>query len=157
MELVHLIFFLFGHCFLPLLIIYSISGFNVEKIEYKNVAFTVWDVGGQEKLRPLWRHYFKNTDGLVLISTFFLFSFSFFKLVRDRCSSCLQIYVVDSLDRERLQKAREEFEVWWSFGAYGSFFVLMLKTCIQSSKPVGYFPGNHKRSINAQQCHLSIR
>jgi hypothetical protein len=23
----------------------------------------VWDVGGQEKLRPLWRHYFNNTGG----------------------------------------------------------------------------------------------
>ncbi|KAK2978812.1 hypothetical protein RJ640_015245 [Escallonia rubra] len=31
----------------------------------KNVMFTVWNVGGQEKLRPLWRHYFNNTDGLV--------------------------------------------------------------------------------------------
>lgn len=41
------------------------AGFNVEKVEYKNVMFTVWDVGGQEKLRPLWRHYFNNTDGLV--------------------------------------------------------------------------------------------
>lgn len=40
-------------------------GFNVEKVQYKNVVFTVWDVGGQEKLRPLWRHYFNNTDGLV--------------------------------------------------------------------------------------------
>ncbi|KAJ4799945.1 ADP-ribosylation factor [Rhynchospora pubera] len=40
-------------------------GFNVEKVQYKNVVFTVWDVGGQEKLRPLWRHYFSNTDGLV--------------------------------------------------------------------------------------------
>jgi Arf/Sar family protein len=29
-------------------------GFNVEKVQYKNVLFTVWDVGGQEKLRPLW-------------------------------------------------------------------------------------------------------
>ncbi|KAL0887737.1 hypothetical protein Bca101_011720 [Brassica carinata] len=38
--------------------------FNVEKVEYINVTFTVWDVGGQEKLRPLWRHYFNNTDGL---------------------------------------------------------------------------------------------
>uniref|UniRef100_A0A452YRI0 ADP-ribosylation factor n=1 Tax=Aegilops tauschii subsp. strangulata TaxID=200361 RepID=A0A452YRI0_AEGTS len=37
-------------------------GFNVEKVQYKNVVFTVWDVGGQEKLRPLWRHYFNNTD-----------------------------------------------------------------------------------------------
>lgn len=41
-------------------------GFNVEKVQYKNVMFTVWDVGGQEKLRPLWRHYFSNTDGLVM-------------------------------------------------------------------------------------------
>ncbi|KAF4399007.1 hypothetical protein G4B88_023601 [Cannabis sativa] len=59
-------------------------GFNVEKVQYKNVIFTVWDVGGQEKLRPLWRHYFNNTDGL--------------------------IYVVDSLDRERITKAKAEFQ-----------------------------------------------
>lgn len=59
-------------------------GFNVEKVQYKNVVFTVWDVGGQEKLRPLWRHYFNNTDGL--------------------------IYVVDSLDRERIGKAKTEFQ-----------------------------------------------
>ena len=60
-------------------------GFNVEKVQYKNVLFTVWDVGGQEKLRPLWRHYFNNTDGL--------------------------IYVVDSQDRERVQRAATEFKV----------------------------------------------
>ncbi|KAJ3680682.1 hypothetical protein LUZ60_016960 [Juncus effusus] len=59
-------------------------GFNVEKVQYKNVIFTVWDVGGQEKLRGLWRHYFSNTDGL--------------------------IYVVDSLDRERIGKAKAEFQ-----------------------------------------------
>lgn len=46
------------------LLVYHV-GFNVEKVQYKNVIFTVWDVGGQEKLRPLWRHYFNNTDGLV--------------------------------------------------------------------------------------------
>uniref|UniRef100_A0A061QX77 Arf/Sar family, other n=1 Tax=Tetraselmis sp. GSL018 TaxID=582737 RepID=A0A061QX77_9CHLO len=59
-------------------------GFNVEKVQYRNVTFTVWDVGGQEKLRPLWRHYFNNTDGL--------------------------IYVVDSMDRDRIQKAAAEFK-----------------------------------------------
>lgn len=59
-------------------------GFNVEKVQYKNVQFTVWDVGGQEKLRPLWKHYFSTTDGL--------------------------IYVVDSLDRERIRKAMAEFQ-----------------------------------------------
>ncbi len=57
-------------------------GFNVETVEYKNINFTVWDVGGQDKIRPLWRHYFQNTQGL--------------------------IFVVDSNDRERIVEAREE-------------------------------------------------
>jgi small GTP-binding protein len=57
-------------------------GFNVETVEYKNINFTVWDVGGQHKIRPLWRHYYQNTDGL--------------------------IFVVDSNDRERVDEAREE-------------------------------------------------
>lgn len=25
-------------------------GFNVETVEYRNVSFTVWDVGGQDKV-----------------------------------------------------------------------------------------------------------
>lgn len=39
-------------------------------------------MGGQDKIRPLWRHYFTGTQGLV--------------------------YVVDSRDRTRLEEAREE-------------------------------------------------
>ncbi|GCB68510.1 ADP-ribosylation factor 4-like [Scyliorhinus torazame] len=57
-------------------------GFNVETVEYKNISFTVWDVGGQDKIRPLWRHYFQNTQGL--------------------------IFVVDTNDRERIQEASAE-------------------------------------------------
>ena len=57
-------------------------GFNVETVEYKNISFTVWDVGGQDKIRPLWRHYFQNTQGL--------------------------IFVVDSNDRDRIGEAKEE-------------------------------------------------
>jgi len=57
-------------------------GFNVETVEYKNISFTVWDVGGQDKIRPLWRHYFQNTQGL--------------------------IFVVDSNDRERAREAKDE-------------------------------------------------
>lgn len=46
-----------------ILLIYScFVGFNVETVEYKNISFTVWDVGGQDKIRPLWRHYFQNTQ-----------------------------------------------------------------------------------------------
>ena len=31
-----------------------LSGFNVETVEYKNISFTVWDVGGQDKVLWLW-------------------------------------------------------------------------------------------------------
>ncbi|XP_035517686.1 DCC-interacting protein 13-alpha-like [Morone saxatilis] len=55
-------------------------GFNV--VEYKNISFTVWDVGGQTIIRPLWRHYFINTQGL--------------------------IFVVDSNDPERIKEAADE-------------------------------------------------
>ncbi|KAI9592282.1 ARF/SAR [Syncephalis fuscata] len=57
-------------------------GFNVETVTYKNVKFNVWDVGGQDKIRPLWRHYYTGTQGL--------------------------IFVVDSNDRERIDEARQE-------------------------------------------------
>lgn len=58
-------------------------GFNVETVSpVKGINFTVWDIGGQEKIRILYRHYYQNTDGL--------------------------IYIVDSNDRERLQEARDE-------------------------------------------------
>ena len=39
-------------------------GFNVETVSpCKGINFTVWDVGGQDKIRPLWRHYYENTQG----------------------------------------------------------------------------------------------
>jgi hypothetical protein len=31
-------------------LIFDEAGFNVETVEYKNVSFTVWDVGGQDKV-----------------------------------------------------------------------------------------------------------
>jgi ADP-ribosylation factor protein 6 len=37
-------------------------GFNVESVTYKNVKFNVWDVGGQDKIRPLWRHYYSGMN-----------------------------------------------------------------------------------------------
>ena len=42
-------------------------GFNVETAEYKNISFTVWDVGGQNKIRPLWTHYYQNTQGIIFV------------------------------------------------------------------------------------------
>ena len=37
-------------------------GFNIENFEYKNINFTVWEVGGQDKIRVLWKQYYKDTD-----------------------------------------------------------------------------------------------
>ena len=42
-------------------------GFNVDTVEYKNLKFTMWDIGGQAKLRALWKHYYVNTDCIIFI------------------------------------------------------------------------------------------
>jgi len=58
-------------------------GFNVEEVTpVKGVTFTMWDVGGQEKIRPLWRHYYQGCEGL--------------------------IFVIDSSDVQRVEEARKE-------------------------------------------------
>jgi len=57
-------------------------GFNVETVEYKNVSFTVWDIGGQDKIRRLWRYYYNDVNAV--------------------------IFVVDSNDRDRMEDVREE-------------------------------------------------
>jgi ADP-ribosylation factor protein 6 len=84
-------------------------GFNVETVTFKKVKFNVWDgmidhfentlakqflfilfslsfsfclVGGQDKIRPLWRHYYAGTQAL--------------------------IFVVDSNDRDRIEEGRQE-------------------------------------------------
>ena len=35
----------------------------------KGLTMTVWDMGGQERMRALWRMYLRGTDGKAPIST----------------------------------------------------------------------------------------
>ena len=42
-------------------------GFNVETLQYKNIKFQVWDLGGQTSIRPYWRCYYPNTDAIVFV------------------------------------------------------------------------------------------
>merc|ERR1712154_246617 len=42
-------------------------GFNVETLGYKNLSFTVFDVGGQDKIRPLWKHYYENANAIIFV------------------------------------------------------------------------------------------
>lgn len=62
-------------------------GFNCEKVKgttgkAKGTSFVIWDVGGQDKLRPLWKSYTRCTDGIV--------------------------FVIDSVDEERMEEAKME-------------------------------------------------
>lgn len=41
-------------------------GFNVEEITpVPGLTLTVWDVGGQETIRKLWRHYYIGAEGIL--------------------------------------------------------------------------------------------
>lgn len=59
------------------------TAFNVERIKLaKNTRLSIWDVGGSENIRPLWRTYMRQADGLM--------------------------FVVDSTDRKRIEEIKEE-------------------------------------------------
>lgn len=60
----------------------------------------MWDVGGQDKIRPLWRHYYANVNAV--------------------------IYVVDSNDRDRLGEARDELHKMLSDDQLRDAIVLVL-------------------------------
>eukprot|EP01012_Entosiphon_sulcatum_P016895 TRINITY_DN21760_c0_g1_i1.p1 TRINITY_DN21760_c0_g1~~TRINITY_DN21760_c0_g1_i1.p1 ORF type:complete len:182 (-),score=44.81 TRINITY_DN21760_c0_g1_i1:77-622(-) len=42
-------------------------GSNVEEVNYKNLHFVVWDLGGQDSLRPSWSMYYNNTQVVILV------------------------------------------------------------------------------------------
>ena len=42
-------------------------GFNVEDIEYKNRTIRIFDLGGGEKIRYLWHHYFEKTKCIIFM------------------------------------------------------------------------------------------
>ncbi|CAG5121609.1 unnamed protein product [Candidula unifasciata] len=62
-------------------------GFNREKVELtegrnKGVTFTMWDLGGKDNMRPLWKSYLRSAAGI--------------------------IFVVDSNNRDDMEEARME-------------------------------------------------
>jgi ADP-ribosylation factor 6 len=76
-------------------------GFNVETVTYKNTKFNVWDVGGQDKIRPLWRHYFSGMVSLLCCCG-----------TRISYPTGTQglVFVIDSSDRARLEEAKTELQ-----------------------------------------------
>jgi small GTP-binding protein len=59
-------------------------GFNVETVAYKNLQLTIWDVGGQVKIRQLWEHYYDTVHAV--------------------------IFILDANDVDRLDECKQEFK-----------------------------------------------
>ena len=57
-------------------------GYVHEKISHKKFSMNVWDIAGQDTLRPLWRKYYEGTHAVV--------------------------FVIDSSDTSRINIAKEE-------------------------------------------------
>ena len=57
-------------------------GFNVETVNYENLTFQMWDLGGQSEIRPYWKCYYPKTNAIV--------------------------FVIDSSDKERIDIAKQE-------------------------------------------------
>ena len=59
-------------------------GFISEEIKHNKYSLIMWDIGGQSRIRKLWKHYVESADAL--------------------------IFVVDAQDRARLKEARTAFK-----------------------------------------------
>ena len=59
-------------------------GFNVEHLQFGNLSFVAWDIGGQNVIRKLWHNYFENANAVV--------------------------FVIDSSDKKRFTEVRQELK-----------------------------------------------
>ncbi|NXN83305.1 ARL14 protein, partial [Bombycilla garrulus] len=76
-------------------------GFNVDMIEAgKDFTLTIWDVGGQKKMREFWSNFLEGTDAL--------------------------LYVVDSSDKRQLEESKREFELILKNGSLKNVPVVVL-------------------------------
>lgn len=57
-------------------------GFNVETVEFNLITMVIWDIGGRDRIRSLYKHYYRDTNAVV--------------------------FVIDSLDKDRIQEVKEE-------------------------------------------------
>lgn len=57
-------------------------GFNFQTVIHKKAEINIWDTGGQDKIRDLWKHYYEQVNGV--------------------------LFVVDSTDENRLEEAKNE-------------------------------------------------
>eukprot|EP00347_Sterkiella_histriomuscorum_P003237 403365065 len=79
-------------------------GFNVENINRNGNEFQIWDVGGLEKIRLLWRHYFMDTKAV--------------------------FFFIDQSDTERYQVAAEEIRILVQEPEFSEAkFIILISKC----------------------------
>ena len=85
-------------------------GLNIEQVEFRDYNLTFWDVGGQAT--RLWKHYFDSIDGV--------------------------FFVVDSSDKGRLMKARDELHKLGRDSALSGvpYIVMINKSDIEGRMPL---------------------
>eukprot|EP01063_Lacrimia_lanifica_P038251 TRINITY_DN8083_c0_g3_i2.p1 TRINITY_DN8083_c0_g3~~TRINITY_DN8083_c0_g3_i2.p1 ORF type:complete len:187 (+),score=56.24 TRINITY_DN8083_c0_g3_i2:42-602(+) len=98
-------------------------GFNVETVEYKNIKFSVWDVGGQDRLRKLGKRYYEDSNAI--------------------------IFVVDSNDSERFHIAAEELNVLLSDSTLADKPLLVF--CNKQDLPKAAPPGEIERALKLRE------
>ncbi|CAM0144531.1 unnamed protein product [Urochloa decumbens] len=108
-------------------------GFNIETIEYKNISFTFWDVGGNSPNRPLWKYYFHDTQGIV--------------------------FVIDSGDRARIRLARDELNTLLNAEELRDAALLVLANKqdlakAMSSAEMAQELGLHHQSLGNRRWHI---
>lgn len=88
-------------------------GFNIISLQFDKFKLTVWDIGGQESLRPYWYTYIDDCDGV--------------------------IWVIDSADDKRLLESGSELEKMLEEDSlYGvPFLILANKSDLQHSTDPG--------------------
>ena len=91
-------------------------GFNLEQVSYKKLKFSVWDLGGQDRIRPLWRHYYQGMKGI--------------------------IFVLDSNDRERCNEALDEIKLLTTEDQLKDCPILIFLNSLNSTGSMGLHPIN---------------
>ena len=108
-------------------------GLNIEQVEFRGYNLTFWDVGGQAT--RLWKHYFDSIDGV--------------------------FFAIDSSDKERLVKARDELHrLGRDASLSGVPYVIMINKCdLESRQPLDEILKkldleilSKERQVHCQEC-----
>jgi ADP-ribosylation factor-like protein 3 len=103
------------------------QGFNMKTIARDGIKLNMWDIGGsspqqqslivesgQKAIRQYWSSYFRGSDGLVRLADF---------LFR---GACLQVYVIDSTDKKRLEETSIQLASLLEVGACALFLLFAI-------------------------------